>query len=151
MSNWIEKLVEDIWICHTLGHAPKRETFRSIVMSLAPLEPIKDAPVIDAEKLAKAVWEWFCYSDVTPKNHIEGITKVITSNLDLSTTWVDGKSKWGIFTLFCWQDGYGKWCWDITTGAGGYCLAEEEDVKTQDLAQAACVDALKRIVTGVKG
>lgn len=158
MSNWdIEKLVEDIWVCHKLGHAPMRETFKSIVMSHAPQEPTRCAPVIDAEKLAErieiAMPDWFEDEDSNAMMAARAILiDTITSNLDLSITWVNNKARWGVFELCTIKisvDGAEQWNWYIDglrSGTKNTCGTKNRKL----LAEAACVDALKLIVTGSK-
>ncbi len=119
---------------------------------------------IDAEKIAKQATERLAkvekdgyenYGERLLSKHNQRIVesiiaKVITDNIDLKIKWVDGKAEYGIFSLFCWMHGNEEWHWDITTGEGGYILAEEEDAKSKELAQQACETALRKIICGIK-
>jgi len=109
-------------------------------------------PVIDAEAIATEIW----HSD---KPDVPEIAKIITDNIDLKLDWRDGKAEWGDWRLQVrytpeTEEFYYQWDGSVIF------YDKDEDYKntvkqiipvdTQELAQAACESALKKIICGVK-
>ncbi len=107
-------------------------------------------PVIDAERLAEKINKAF--GEPYSKDGRAKIARIITDSRDLDITWVDGKAEWGEFTLKAWQvNRFGQFV-SVIEMCDGYCEIWTSDyLESQELAQQACVDALRRIVTGGKG
>ena len=115
---------------------------------------MKEKITIDAEKLARSIWEWFCYADVTPKNHIEAITKLITDSIDLNITWKDDKAEWGIFKLSVVSGGYKMgtefYNWELVGDFDDVVRNNDIPVESHADAIKACEQALWSVVCGVK-
>lgn len=158
MTSWIEKATEEILIESKIGWTSERKKIEAIIQS--------HAPVIDAEEAANEIWNKYSAVWVTAfgesnvgtdklsekliePSHIKKIiAQLITSNLDLRVDWVDGKAEWGEFELTV-DFAHDKWWWQLW-GFGEAIKDSPTSYDTQALAEAACINALKRIVCGIK-
>ncbi len=156
--NWIEKAAEE---CINAVGSNRQNVIEAIGENTFADIILKHAPVIDAEKIAKKVchqhneWEQEEMQGrcLTQAEHYRLTAKIITDNIELDITWVDGKAEWGEFTLVVEEPVLGTdnkyWLWKLR------CVSVEhtvkmEPAKTQELAVQACETALKKILAGVK-
>ncbi len=157
-ENWIEKAVDEI-----IGHFPNylKKSFAPHEKGFIQEAITKHAPVIDAEKLAQVIdkkyerWgedEWSKYPG--EDEAIPEITQLITDNMTLDIEWVKANTvrteyvaNFGRFHLYACDIMSG---WSATVCLGHHTSYSDVRLESLELAQQACVTALKKILSGVK-